>query len=106
MNADNCDLETAPTLVASTFPFLNNINVGIPRMPYLGGVAGFSSMLSLATLSLPALSLDMSSKIGAIILQGPHKSAQKSTNTGPSALSTSLSNVASLTKTIWSLTLG
>src|SRR3569832_2006821 len=48
----------------------------------------------------------MSSKIGAIILQGPHQSAQKSTNTGPSALSTSLSNVASLTYTIWSRTLG
>ncbi len=31
--AASCDLETAPTLVASTLPFLNNIRVGMPRMP-------------------------------------------------------------------------
>lgn len=39
MNAVNWDLDSAPTLVASTEPFLNNISVGMPRMPYLGGVA-------------------------------------------------------------------
>lgn len=52
-NAVSCDFETAPTLVASTLPLLNSISVGMPRMPYLGGVAGFSSMLSLATFTRP-----------------------------------------------------
>lgn len=33
MKAVNCDLDTAPTLVASTSPARNSINVGMPRMP-------------------------------------------------------------------------
>jgi hypothetical protein len=41
--------------------------------------------------------------MGAIILQGPHHSAQKSTMTGLSALSTSLSKVASVVWLIKSL---
>jgi hypothetical protein len=41
--------------------------------------------------------------MGAIILQGPHHSAQKSSNTGLSDLRTSLSNVASLVWTILGL---
>ncbi len=31
MNADSCDLDTAPTLVATTSPFLKSIRVGMPR---------------------------------------------------------------------------
>ena len=31
MNADSCDLDTAPTLVATTSPFLKSISVGMPR---------------------------------------------------------------------------
>lgn len=76
IKAVNWDFETAPTLVASTFPPLNNINVGIPRIPYLGGVAGFSSMFSFAILILSLYSLAISSSMGAIILHGPHQSAQ------------------------------
>jgi hypothetical protein len=76
INAVNCDLDNAPTFVASTSPFLNIISVGIPRIPYLGGVAVFSSIFSLATFSLPAYSPTISSRIGAIILHGPHHSAQ------------------------------
>lgn len=76
INAASCDLETAPTFVASTLPFLKIINVGIPRMPNLGGVAGFSSMFNLVIFSLPAYSSAISSRIGAIILHGPHQSAQ------------------------------
>ena len=34
--------------------FIDSIKVGMPRMPYFGGVAWFSSMFSFATLSLPA----------------------------------------------------
>ena len=37
-NACGYDLLSAPTLVTSTSPFLNNIKVGIPRIPYFGGV--------------------------------------------------------------------
>src|SRR5690606_23617388 len=37
MKAASCDFETAPTLVASTAPFLNSMSVGMPRMPYFGG---------------------------------------------------------------------
>ena len=41
-------LGSAPILVAATWPFLNSIRVGMPLTPYLVGVAGFSSTLSLA----------------------------------------------------------
>jgi hypothetical protein len=47
-----------------------------------------------------------SSRIGAIILQGPHHSAQKSSNTGSEDLSTSVSNVASDVWTISGLLTG
>src|SRR4051794_35689130 len=46
-------------------------------------------MLSLATLILAPSSVAISSSAGAIILQGPHHSAQKSTTTGWLASSTS-----------------
>src|SRR5512132_606 len=59
--------------------------------------SGFSSTLSLAMVSLPLCSSAISSSSGLIILQGPHHSAQKSTSTGVLDLSTSLSNVASVT---------
>src|SRR5690606_1413956 len=60
-------------------------------------VLGFSSASSLATLSWPSYSLASSSTIGAIILHGPHHSAQKSTSTSSFASSTSDSNVSSVT---------
>src|SRR6185312_8066720 len=88
---------SAPILVAATCPSLNKIIVGMPRTPYLRGVCGFSSILTLATVTRPAISVASSSRNGAIILQGPHHSAQKSTSTGPLAPRTSLSNVPSLT---------
>src|SRR5207302_8821030 len=88
---------SAPILVAATWPPLNRIIVGMPRTPYLRGVCGFSSMLSLATVTRPAISLARSSRNGAIILQGPHHSAQKSTRTGSWARRTSASKVLSLT---------
>jgi hypothetical protein len=46
--------------------------------------SGFSSTLSLAMVILPACSVAISPRIGAIILQGPHHSAQKSTTTAVS----------------------
>src|SRR3990172_9425675 len=58
---------------------------------------GFSSTFSLAILTLPSSSVAISSRAGAIIRQGPHHSAQKSTTTGSAEPSTSLSNEASVT---------
>src|SRR3546814_4117598 len=53
-------------------------------------------MLILATVTRPPISAAISSKAGAIILQGPHHSAQKSTRKGPEAFKTSCSKVPSL----------
>src|SRR5687767_877240 len=60
-------------------------------------------MLTFATLSLPWYEAATSSRIGAIILQGPHHSAQKSTSTGSLDFSTSASKSSSLTCEISSL---
>ncbi|EDN67983.1 membrane protein [Beggiatoa sp. PS] len=53
IKAVNCDLESAPILVFKTSPSLNNIKVGIPLIPYLGGVLGFSSIFNLAIFNRP-----------------------------------------------------
>src|SRR5580704_3079036 len=87
----------APTWREASSPFLNSISVGIDMMPYLAAVPGFSSTLSLTIFTLPFSELEISSSAGEIIRHGPHHSAQKSTTTGPLALSTSASNVASVT---------
>src|SRR5438477_11659535 len=58
-------------------------------------------MLTLPTFTFPSYSLASSSTIGPIILQGPHHSAQKSTSTGVSDLSTSCSKLASVKVTIF-----
>src|SRR5688500_4899254 len=58
-------------------------------------------MLIFATVSLPPKSRAISSSAGAIILHGPHHSAQKSTSTGPAAFRTSASHEASLTWMVW-----
>src|SRR5262249_28975530 len=87
---------SAPILVAATWPSLNSIKVGMPRTPYFLGVCGFSSMLSMATVRRPEIVPAISSSAGAIILQGPHHSAQKSTSTGWPDLSTSLSKLWSV----------
>src|SRR5712664_1735246 len=60
---------------------------------------GFSSTLSLATRTRPAISAASSSMTGAIILQGPHHAAHASTRTGTGERSTSAENVASVTVT-------
>ena len=58
---------------------------------------GFSSVFNLKTLIFPSKSFEISSTTGATILHGPHHGAQKSTNTGRSLCSTSLSNEESVT---------
>src|ERR1051326_5804084 len=76
-------------------PSLKISNVGIARMPNLPASAWLSSTFTLPILSLPSYSSASSSRRGAIILHGPHHSAQKSTSTGVLALVTSVSKVAS-----------
>src|SRR5581483_12511745 len=56
----------------------------------------FSSTFSLAIRILPAYSVAISSRTGAIILHGPHHSAQKSTSTGSVAPLISSSKVLSV----------
>src|ERR1700730_9521902 len=90
-------LGAAPTWREAISPFLNSIRVGIDMTPYLDAVCGFSSTLSLTILTLPLSDPEISSSAGAIIRQGPHHSAQKSTTTAPLAFNTSDSKSASET---------
>ena len=53
-------------------------------------------MFTFATRKRPSLSFAISSRTGAIILQGPHHEAQKSTRTGTGDLRTAFSKLASL----------
>src|SRR6188768_1097451 len=82
------------------------MSVGMLRMPNLGGVCGFDSMSIFAMRSLSLYSVAISSRMGAIILQGPHHSAQKSRRTGLSDFRTSWLNVASVVCTISGLLTG
>merc|ERR1712078_372801 len=88
---------TAPITVSIFFPFLNIITVGMLLMPYSVATAGLSSVLSLTALSFPLYSSASSSTSGAIIRQGPHQGAQKSTRTGRSHFRTFSSQSASVT---------
>src|SRR5476651_13327 len=90
-------LGAAPTCREASSPFLKIISVGIDMMPYFDAVAGFSSTLSLTIFTFSPNAPAISSKAGAIIRQGPHHSAQKSTTTGPVAFKTSASKFASET---------
>src|SRR6266516_7185513 len=90
----------SPTTCSATSPSLNINSVGMARMPYCVAIDGDSSMLTLPTLTFPSYSLASSSRIGAIILQGPHHSAQKSTSTGVDAFKTSSSKLAAVRMTI------
>src|SRR5471032_3082911 len=64
-------------------------------MPYFAAVFGFSSTLSLTILTLSPSAPAISSSAGAIMRQGPHHSAQKSTTTGSADFNTSDSKLAS-----------
>jgi len=68
----------APTTVWTGFPSTNNTIVGIDCTEYSLGFSGFSSIFNLPTGRL--FSDDISSSMGATLLQGPHHSAQKSIN--------------------------
>src|SRR5215467_9813789 len=78
-------------------PPLNRIRHGIPDTSYCAARFGLSSVSSLTTLSRPLYCSATLSTIGAIILHGPHQSAQKSTSTGSLDFRTSASKVDWLT---------
>src|SRR5690606_27808550 len=87
------DFGCAPIRMSAISPSLNIINVGIDRIPKRAAISGFSSILSLAIVTLPDNSAEISSSAGAIILHGPHHSAQKSTTTGSEACRTWVSKL-------------
>src|SRR3982074_1375089 len=87
----------APTWREAISPPLKIISVGIDITPYFEAVFGLSSTLSFTILTLSPVAPQISSSAGAIMRQGPHHSAQKSTTTVPVALSTSASKSASET---------
>src|SRR3989338_897791 len=92
-------LGTAPTSWSTTRPLLKIKSVGMLRMPNFIDTCWLLSTSSLPTFSLPSYSFAISSTAGAIILHGPHHTAQKSTNTGLSDFRTSVSKFASVTST-------
>src|SRR3712207_1994066 len=71
--------------------------VGSPSTYWLAGVIGLVLVSILTKVTLSPWALASSSMMGATCLHGPHQSAQKSTITGLSDLSTSSSNVESVT---------
>jgi hypothetical protein len=76
---------------------LNSISVGIDMMPYFEAVCRVLVDVELDDLHLPGERARNLLQRGAIMRQGPHHSAQKSTTTGSADLRTSVSKVASET---------
>src|SRR5271157_4546747 len=89
-------LPVTPMVLSRASPPAKYSKVGTDWMPYRAARAGFVSTLTLATFTWPACSVAISSSKGAIILHGPHHSAQKSTRTGWLDWTTSLSKLVSL----------
>src|SRR3954454_12284243 len=69
----------------------------MPLTRYDEGTTGFSSTFIFTNVILSPCSVASSSRIGATWRHGPHHSAQKSTRTGLSGLSTVASKSASVT---------
>src|SRR5918912_4095554 len=69
----------------------------MPVTRYDEGTTGFSSTFIFTNVSLSPCSAASSSRIGSTWRHGPHHSAQKSTSTGLSDLSTWASKSASVT---------
>lgn len=88
---------TAPMTVSSFFPPLKIMTVGMLLIPNSVAMLGLSSVFSFRHNSFPLNSFASSSMRGAIIRQGPHQGAQKSTNTGTLLFPTSSGQVLSET---------
>ena len=90
-------LGTAPITASFFSPLMKIMIVGMLRIPYWVAIEGLSSVLNLKHLSFPSYCFASSPITGCIIRHGPHHGAQNSTRTGPSALRTSVCQVASVT---------
>src|SRR5256885_8203663 len=90
------DFGTAPICLSTISPLLKYNKAGILRMPNFIEIPGLLSTFTLPTTALPLYSFDISSTTGPTIRQGPHHSAQTSTSTGLSDLSTNSSKFASV----------
>src|SRR5690625_4406785 len=88
-------LGTAPIIWSTTSPFLKIRRAGILRIPYLTETSGLWSTFTFPIFAFPSYSPASSSTMGPIIRHGPHHSAQKSTRTGWSELSTSAEKLLS-----------
>jgi hypothetical protein len=84
----------APTIVFTTSPLTKTFIVGIDVIPYFNAIADSSSVFNFTILILEPYSFEISSRIGPTARQGPHHSAQKSTNTGVLLFNTSASKFA------------
>ena len=69
---------------------------GIDWTPIWPGICGWSSMLSLTSLTAPFAARTAFSRIGVSCRQGPHHGAQKSTSTGTSREASITSRMKSL----------
>ena len=72
----------APDTRAISLPSLKTAMVGMLRMPCGAAVWGWASVSSLHNCAVSFRRSAASAKAGAIIWQGPHQGAQKSTTTG------------------------
>src|SRR5215471_6589410 len=90
-------LDGTPTIRSTSCPFLKRIRVGMPLIPKLAMPSPFSSTFILSTFALPWYFSAIASTVGAIRLQGPHHSAQKSTRTGSEDFKTSASKASAFT---------
>src|SRR5690606_27372992 len=90
------DLGTAPICLSTICPFLKKSKAGMFRIPYFTDMSGLWSTLTLPTTALPSYSLANSSTMGPTMRQGPHHSAQQSSNTGLSDCNTTSSKLLSV----------
>ncbi len=73
---------SAPMNPSAGWPLTKAITAGIDWMPIWPGIAGWSSMFILTSLTLPLAARTTFSRIGVSCLHGPHHGAQKSISTG------------------------
>ncbi len=91
----------APACRLISRPFLNRATVGMLRILYCAAVRWACSVFNLANRTRGSSCAVAVLKCGAIILQGPHQGAQKSTTSGKSLRFRCLSNVWSLSSIGW-----
>src|SRR5882724_10001232 len=95
------DLPMAPDWRVISRPDLNNANVGMLRMLNWLARVGSASVLTFTRRALGSSSAAASENCGAIMRQGPHQGAQKSTTTGTSLRSMCLWKLARVNSITW-----